>query len=252
MSEEKKHAILSASGSEIWLNCPGSVALIAIAPEPPENKYAVEGTKGHTLLDIWANNQHFTPKDFLKLGYSMEMIQAVKVCIDDLKKVWQPTSKKELKVETKVSLERIVAPGMFGTVDLAVIEHFGTLEVTDYKHGRGVKVEVVKEGIGGVKYLNTQLVYYALGLADLFDFNFKEVILKIVQPRCAQGTAISSIKVSIKELMGYIELFRKGVDRTLQKNAKRFAGPHCRFCKAKPICKEGQGKFRTNSREDFL
>ena len=64
--------------------------------------------------------------------------------------------------ETKVSLE-FIEPGMFGTVDAAVAEIFGRLVVIDFKYGAGVAVEPKD---------NTQMIYYALGIAHEYDYNF--------------------------------------------------------------------------------
>lgn len=256
--KNEAHAKLGASSSDIWLNCPGAVALWEIAPEEPESPYALEGTKAHKLLDIWL--KHYRSKNgafVFPKGYAPGMVKAVRVCVDDLKKSWNRQSKKELALDKKVSLENVVAPGMFGTLDIGVAEDFGTLEITDYKHGAGVKVDVIKTGPAGIKSLNTQLVYYALGFAAEFNFHFQNVKLKIVQPRCGQGSPISEITVQMSEVMGYIDLFKRGVERTTKKDARRVAGPWCRFCKAKKPrgdfkgCKEGLAGYRFDCRDDF-
>ncbi len=250
----KAHAELSASGSEIWLNCPGSVALSRKAPEKPESPYAVEGTKAHELLERLA--RAYTGPGAVTMPrlnkYPPGMVKAVRFAMEEFKKSWSP--KKEIHVETRVDLG-IVDPifkDMFGTLDLGFAELFGTLEIADYKHGSGVKVEIFKETASGTKILNTQLVFYALGLAALYDFNFKDVVLKIIQPRCAQGMPVSEIRVPMRELLSYIELFKKGVKRTKDPKARRHAGPWCKFCKARPICPEGKQGYRTDARNDFL
>jgi hypothetical protein len=255
-----KHAILGASKSEIWLNCPGAPALWEKVKEliaagklqVKESEYAAEGTEAHELLQKWATHYRDKSGAFIFPKNTPEdMKPAVKVAIDDLKKRWAPGSHKELVIEQEVSLEPLGLPDMFGTMDIGIVEAFGTLEAADYKHGRGVKVEIFKETALGYKLINTQLIYYALGLAALYDFNFKDVLLKIIQPRCAQGLPISEVKITIKELISYIDLFKKGVARTKQKGAKRCAGSWCRFCEAKPICEEGKGKYRNDARNDF-
>ncbi len=247
----KAHAELSASGSEIWLNCPGSVALSRKAPPGKESWYANEGTTAHDLLEKLLHNQFFTNSKFsIKelREFPPAMVKAVKVCVDEVRRSYR--NGMTLLIEEKVSLE-FVGPDMFGTVDVGIVDEFGTLEVTDYKHGSGVKVEVFKENAMGCKTLNTQLVYYALGLGHKYDFNFKNVTLKIVQPRCAIGEPISSVTIPTKQLMTYIDLFKRGVERTEKKTARRQPGPWCRFCKAKPICNEAKEGYRTPSRDDF-
>lgn len=250
--ETKAHAELSASGSEIWLNCPGSVSLSRKAPPKPESAYANEGTQAHDLLEKLARNTflpHISKVSTSEINkYPPAMLKAVKFAIAEIHKSYRRGM--TLLIEEKVSLEHI-GPDMFGTVDIGVVDEFGTLEVTDYKHGSGIKVEVYKETATGAKTLNTQLVYYALGLARKYHYNFKNVTLKIVQPRCAIGKPVSAVTVPMKELMTYEDLFRKGVARTKDKNARRHPGPWCKFCKAKPICNESKEGYRTPSRDDF-
>jgi CRISPR/Cas system-associated exonuclease Cas4 (RecB family) len=251
-----QHAELSASSSEIWTNCAGAPALWKNAPPEKESIYAMEGTEAHELLEIWARHVRDKTGAFTfppKFSKNPAMIAAVRVAIDDIKKSWNPGCGKELVIEEKVYLKSVdPTGGMYGYMDLAIVEHFGTLEASDYKHGQGVRVDVYKETASGIKMLNPQLVYYVLALAEKYDFNFKDVILKIIQPRFSQSHApIRAVRVTIKELMGYIELFKRAVDRTKQKNAKRSAGPWCRFCKAKSICTEGNNGYRTDSRSDF-
>lgn len=252
-SKEPAHAELSASGSEIWLNCPGSVALARKAPPEKESPYAIEGTKAHTLLEKWATHTRDRMGAFaFPKGTPPGMIGAVRVCIEDMQMSWKKDSKKELVIEKKVYLNCVDPSGdMHGTLDIGIAEHFALLEVTDYKHGAGVKVDVYKESATGYKTLNTQLVYYALAFSDEYNNCFKNVKLKIVQPRCTQGTPISEVTVSMRELLSYIPLFKRGVDRTLDPRARRIAGPWCRWCKGRSICKESKMGYRNDCREDF-
>lgn len=251
-----KHAKLGASNSEIWLNCPGAPKAWETAPPKKESKYAQEGTEAHSLLQKWLEHYKTKRKNSFYnplIGTDLRTIRAVKFCVDDLKKTWKPSDKnKELIIEKKVYLKSVDPSGeMHGTVDLGVAELFGTLHVTDYKHGSGVKVEVVKESASGMQVLNTQLVYYALGLAEEYHFNFEDVVLKIVQPRHTMGDPISEARISIDELTNYIEYFKDGVKRTKDKNAKRTPGAWCRFCQAKPVCKESKQGVTYSSRDDF-
>ena len=45
-----KHAVLSPSASHRWLACPGSIEANRDKPYE-ENKYAIEGTTAHALLE---------------------------------------------------------------------------------------------------------------------------------------------------------------------------------------------------------
>lgn len=246
----KKHAKLGASTSDIWMNCSGAPALWGKITEPPlDSPYALEGTAAHELGEKWIKAK-LKGKPFNPLDHATPAtVKAVKVYVDE---VLKNKTADLILIEEKVSLEGLVAPDMFGTVDAGIIHrHFDTLEVVDYKHGRGVKVEIEKEYANGRRTLNTQAVYYALGLAYRFHFNFRYVVLKIVQPRCEQGTPITSTRVTIDELYSYIDVFKNAVKNAEQINAKRSPGPWCRFCKAKAICREAKNGYRTDARKDF-
>jgi hypothetical protein len=126
---------------------------------------------------------------------------------------------------------------MFGTVDAAIVEQFGTLVVTDFKYGAGIPVEV--KG-------NVQMIYYALGIARKFGFMFEKVRLRIIQPRAEHRDGPDrSHEMSIDELQKWTDTFGRGVDLALSENPPLNAGAHCRFCPAKTICPEiSDAKFR--------
>lgn len=54
--DERAHAVLSASGSHRWVNCPGSVALSLLFVDPRlkrgQTEYAAEGSAAHYLCEI--------------------------------------------------------------------------------------------------------------------------------------------------------------------------------------------------------
>jgi len=250
---DKAHADLSASGSSIWLNCPGAPNLWLKAPEKEDNKYSLEGTEAHDLLEKWAKHEK-NKKGFFRAPakYSPGMVDAVGRCIHEMRKHWSKDDKtKELVIEEKVDISEIVGPDMWGTVDLGIVHLFKRLTLIDYKHGSGVKVEAFKTVGNDRQIPNTQLIYYALGLAHRYHFNFEDVELIIVQPRYDKYQPTSRITITIEELMYYIEYFKEGVKKTKDKKAPRRPGEWCRFCKAKSICKETKEGYRTDSREDF-
>lgn len=247
----KAHAKLGASTSSIWINCPGAPMLWDKAPPKVESAYATEGTNAHDVLEKWLN-AYKKGEEFPVHQYDRALIKALKVCVDEVKKLWRPGDRAELVIEKRVDLSNLIAPQMFGTVDVGVIDHFGTLTVIDYKHGRGVKVELVKEYANGERLLNTQIVYYALGLAHEYDFNFLNYRLGVIQPRYGDKGQNDATLVTHKELYSYVDLFKNAVKETMKKNAKRAPGPWCRFCQAKPICREAKAGYRTDSRNDFV
>ena len=57
MPVELGHSLVGASSCERWWNCPGSNALIAKLPTPPNTKYAAEGTVAHALCEDVLKNK---------------------------------------------------------------------------------------------------------------------------------------------------------------------------------------------------
>lgn len=136
------------------------------------------------------------------------------------------TADSEVMIETRIYLE-FIHPEMFGTFDGAVVDHFGTLHVFDYKYGAGHAV--------GPKE-NLQMIFYGIGLAHRFHWNFKRVRLWIIQPRIKGYEGPLFWDVPITVLRGYVDLFRKAVDRVLSKPDTYTEGSWCHWCKAKAVC----------------
>ena len=77
-------------------------------------------------------------------------------------------------IEQRLDFSRFVKDG-FGTGDCVIIAD-GTLDIVDYKHGKGVEVSAVE---------NPQMMLYALGALELFDgiYDIDTVRMTIFQPR---------------------------------------------------------------------
>jgi len=238
-AESKKphaHAELSASGSERWLNCPGSVKLCRDIPDPGPSKWAIEGSEAHKLLEIWLYHLRDGMGGFIfPTGTPDETKVAVKSAIDFIKQRYNPRHQ-ELIPEEKISLE-FIAQNMFGTADIQLVEDFEWLEVWDYKHGKGKIVEVSTQGAGGVTHHNTQLIYYALGAAHKHGFNFKGARIGVIQPRGehVSGETNRFVELTMAELKVYIDLFKRGVDRVYSKDPRLQVGPWCHWCRAKDV-----------------
>lgn len=227
---EKAHAKLSASGSHRWMNCPGSIQLSQNAPVSGSSEYASEGTEAHECHEFLLKN---------RAKFTAAQVQARKRWPDDMvdhaidsvqfivNKAADAGKDAEILCETKVDLS-FVAPEMFGTVDAAIVDVFGTLWVIDYKYGAGVPVEVKD---------NSQLIYYALGIAHKYGYNFEEVILVVVQPRAEHiDGPIRWHQMSIDELMSWEFKFRDAAALTEDPLANLEPGDWCRWCPAKAIC----------------
>lgn len=231
------HAKLSASGSERWLNCPGSVAFCRDIPDEPETIYAAEGTRAHKLHDLWLfsvikGNRFSPPKAFPK-----KMVDPVEASVRAIADEWDSGFAGLLESERRVSL-KFIDEGMFGTLDARIIDRGGVVHIYDYKHGVGVPVDVVDPNKSNYNH-NTQLIYYALGTANEINWDFKEFVLGIHQFRALHAKGPKRYaKVSKPELQAYADMFAKGVDRTKKPNARLAAGKWCRWCKGKSTCPE--------------
>jgi len=228
-----KHAVLSASSSERWLNCPPSARLCE-SYEDKGSDYAAEGTDAHALCEFrlkqalgmptedpienlsWYNEE----MEDCAAGYTayvMELLTvASQTCPDPV-----------VLIEQRVDFTRWVPDG-FGTADCILIAD-GVLNIVDYKHGKGVEVSAVA---------NPQMMLYALGALEIFDgiYDIDEVCMTIFQPRKSNVSVYGMAKETLlewaqSELAGKAELAFAG-------QGDFQCGEWCRFCKAKAECRE--------------
>jgi hypothetical protein len=236
---ERKHSKFSASGSERWFNCPGSVALSEGMPSK-DSIWSIEGTKAHETLEkilrhCAAKGQFLgakIPSHIMTVpGQTKDMLHygnhAAGVILGNH---WK-TPGSELLVETRISLD-FIHPAAFGTFDGAVVDHFGTLHVYDYKYGAGHAVSP-----GTPKDPNLQMAFYGLGLAYRYDWNFKRVRLWIIQPRIRGYTGPTFVEMTIADLRGvWAPTFKKAVRRVEREPKTYVEGSWCHWCNAKSIC----------------
>ena len=138
------HAVLSASSSDRWIHCPPSARLCEIFDDVGSD-YAAEGTDAHTLCEYRLRSALGLPAEdpVEKLSwYSEEMEECaeayVSYVLELVEAAKQAGSTPTVLIEQKVDFSRWVNEG-FGTADCVVIAN-GTLNIVDYKHGKGVEV----------------------------------------------------------------------------------------------------------------
>ena len=228
-----KHALLSASSSHRWLNCPPSARLCENY-EDKGSEYAQEGTDAHSLcehkLKLALGMESVDPTENLSFyneemeqcacdyaGYVMELVEeAKKICKDPV-----------VLIEQRLDFSRFVAEG-FGTGDCVIIAD-GTLYIVDYKHGKGVEVSAVE---------NPQMMLYALGALELFDgiYDIDTVRMTIFQPRRENVSVCVMAKDDLLQ-WAYNDLMAKA--KLAYEGGGEFAcGDWCRFCKAKAACRK--------------
>lgn len=221
---ERAHSKFSASGAERWLACPGSVELSeGIADQA--NVWSIEGTKAHEVLEAILKKELSREEYFLPLDAPPEMLAHAKRSARFLLGLSKKHPEAKLMVETRVYLS-FIHPEMFGTFDGAILDHFGTLHIYDFKYGRHY-VSPNK---------NLQMIFYAIGVAHEHHWNFKKVRLWIDQPRIPNYDGPMFWEIGILDLKKYVEIFSQGVARVLSGKKEYSEGPHCHWCRAKNIC----------------
>jgi hypothetical protein len=132
----------------------------------------------------------------------------------------------QLLVETRLDFGDYI-PDAFGTGDAIIIAD-GTLDVIDFKYGKGVRVSA---------YKNPQMMIYALGAYERFSFeyNIKKVRMTIVQPRIDN---LSDFEMDVKDLLAWAkETLAPKAKEAFKGDGPQSPGEWCQFCKVKSCCK---------------
>ena len=241
-----KHALLSASASHRWLNCPPSVRLSEGIPDKG-SEYAQEGTDAHSLCEYRLKKllgmEAVDPTEHLD-WYNGEMEECAEnyasYVLELLEKAKETCADPVVLVEQRVDFSRFVENG-FGTADCIIISD-GAMNIVDYKHGKGV--EVSAEG-------NPQMMLYALGALEIFDgiYDIDEVQMTIFQPRIGNISVSGMSKDALLEWANG-ELTEKAA--LAYEGGGEFAcGDWCRFCKAKAVCRKRAEENLKMAQYDF-
>ena len=231
------HALLSASSSHRWLECPPSVMMTADLPDTA-GEAAAEGTLAHRICEerldsiiekgIWPKKA--SPKVRLDERYRPVMEEHADTFVAYVMDLYEGLKEKSpdalLMSEQRLDFSRWVPDG-FGTGDALVIGD-GTLHVIDYKYGKGVPVFAED---------NPQLRLYALGALEAYDdlYGIETVVTHIVQPRLDSQT---SETLTASSLLDWAENFVKPRAKLAAKGEGDMnPGEWCRFCKVKATCR---------------
>ena len=240
MSDLKTHAMLSPSGADRWMTCPGSIALTKDLPDTTSPASA-EGTNYHELgamcLEEGTNADEYIGHQFEdgviiteeNTAFVQEYVDAVRVY----------ATQGTLLVEETVPIQQLTGEvDAQGTSDAVVLGTHRELIVVDLKFGYG-KVAVEQ---------NRQLMIYALGVLEKHQAvdDFDTARLVICQPRNG-GT--QEWVCSISELRAFGEEVTRTATQILTtlKLGEANAGARvslplvpsekaCHFCKARAIC----------------
>jgi len=244
------HALLSPSSAYRWLNCLPAPRLEATFPERTSRE-AEEGTLAHSVCEITAKKKFKMVKaaeynrEIKQLKkhelWDDEMLRTAETYVDHLaERSMSISSKPSRAFEVQVDISDYV-PEAYGRCDCVIIGS-GTLIITDYKHGRGVPVEVAE---------NPQLMLYALGALKLYQplvgENIQRVELYIDQPR------LNSYKgwvCTADELLAWGEEIKPRAMMAYMGFGEYNAGPWCKFCRANGVCK-AQAAQQIGAFDDF-
>jgi hypothetical protein len=227
-----KHALLSASASKQWLNCPPSARLCA-DKEERASPYAQQGTDAHELCEYKVlkaiGENPADPTENLQFydtemencteeyrNYVVEQLETAKdLCPDPL-----------VLVEQRLDFSKWVPEG-FGTGDCLIVAD-DVLHIIDFKYGLGVLVDADH---------NPQMMCYGLGALDIYDgiYDIQTVRMTIFQPR---RDNISTFEMPKEDLLEWADTILAPTAQLAYEGKGDFkAGDHCQFCRIKAVCR---------------
>ena len=231
------HALLSPSAASRWLNCPAAPRLEADMPDSGSS-YAAEGTLAHAYCAMKI-------KEFLGRDISDETAEIAEldrqyhtgemdeytdtyktIVLEKYTEAKNITEDAQLLIEQRLDFSQYV-PDAFGTADAVIIAD-GTMEVIDFKYGKGVRVSA---------HANPQMMIYALGAYERFSFEYKieRVRMTIVQPRIDN---LSEYELTVSDLLFWAaEVLKPKARQAYEGNGPQMPGEWCRFCKVKHSCR---------------
>lgn len=244
------HALLSASISKQWLNCPPSARLQENFPNE-SSVYAEEGTFAHSICEYkvkkYLHERVRRPQS--EEFYTEELEQSTDAYYEFVVGVIEEMKRNGCEplvlVEERVDYSHI-APSGFGTADMLIIGHDaegrGTLHICDYKNGKGVFVDA---------HHNSQMMLYAIGALHAYGYIYPIEIVRmsIIQPRLDN---ISTFECSREELEAWGESIKPTAKMAYEGKGEQKAGDWCRFCRAKPVCRACKEEALDLCREEFL
>ncbi|MBR1868670.1 MAG: DUF2800 domain-containing protein [Bacteroidales bacterium] len=245
-----KHAVLSASASKQWLNCPPSARLQENFPNE-SSVYAEEGTFAHEVCEYKVKKYlHERVKRPQSEEFYTEEIDQITVVYADfvigvIEEMKAAGCQPLVLVEERLDYSHI-APSGFGTGDMVIIgvdeEGKGLLHICDFKTGSGVFVSADH---------NTQMMLYALGAIHAYGYiyDIQTVRMTIIQPRLEN---ISTFTCTAKELTEWGESIKPVAKMAYEGKGEQHPGDWCRFCRAKPMCKACAEEALALAREEFL
>lgn len=249
------HALLPPSAASRWLACTPSARLEEKLPDTT-SEAAAEGTLAHALGEALirrslAGNRSEKikqTKEIARIEKEERYTPAMRAYAEDYAtfvleryngaKVKTPDA--VIAVEQKLDMSEYVPDG-YGTGDAVIIAD-GTLSIIDLKYGKGVPVSSEN---------NPQMKLYALGALAEFGFLYgiDTVSMTIFQPRIDNT---STWEISVDDLYAWgAQVVKPRATMAYNGEGEAAPGAHCRFCRAKALCKANADKNLELAKYDF-
>lgn len=235
---QRKHAILSASSAERWLNCTPSARLNEKMPDTT-SPYAAEGTLAHSIAELMLQRElklitkrkfetqlaKYQEHELYYKGMEDDCDPYISYALEAYHAARTKTPDAVIYLEERLDYSEYVPEG-FGTGDCIIIAD-GQMEIIDLKFGKGVEVSPVD---------NPQLKLYALGayLKYSFIFDISWIVCTVAQVRLDN---ISSWSIAAEALEDWAETIRPIAAKADKGEGDLVPGPWCTFCKVRQTCR---------------
>ena len=243
-----RHALLSPSSANRWLNCTPSAVLekeLTGGSEGAPSKAAEEGTAAHALcehkLKRALKQRSKRPTSEYDSDEMEECSDAyVEFVLEKLEGAKQMCSDPLVLIEQHVNFSEYVPDG-YGTADCVIIAD-KKLYVIDFKYGLGHLVDAFE---------NPQMKCYALGALAIYDYlyDIESVSMSIFQPR---RDNVSTYEETVSDLKEWaLNELKPKADLAIQGQGEFKCGTWCDFCKASIKCRARAEKMLEVAKSEF-
>lgn len=251
----RTHALYSASSSDRWMKCYGSVQRAAGMPEGLQSTYALDGEEAHELLEYALAGQYKSAHEAKLFGKFQwthrhdteeERLESVQAALDHIQDLIDAYSAPDtfVALETQFIFPTRDQDDCGGTADIIIyIPDLDMMIVADYKHGAGVSVSV---------HRNSQLMFYAVGARQELRrkglcMSGKTVYrMMILQPRgYHRDGAMREWSCNDDELDKFVNEVNFAIIKSKEITPEIVPGKHCRWCPAISACPEAE-QYRMN------